>query len=104
METNKIYVYAHYNVYKKGFQVNAQHYEAGESSGDVLLKIVEIQTELPNAETLTAQIVGALRTKKTKILADAHAEAEEVEGVIQTLLVLEHKPQVIPPESDNIPF
>jgi hypothetical protein len=61
-------------------------------TGDTYVAIREhsIEVEIDDAFDPRPAAVAALREKKTKVLADAQAEATEIERQIQTLLAIEY--------------
>ena len=60
----------------------------------VPIKEVEVEVEIPADFDPAPQQIAALKQKKQEILAEAHIKAENIEQQIQSLLCIEHKPEV----------
>lgn len=61
------------------------------SMGYTNLGAVEIEVELPPPEQIVEKVVVMLRSKASKVRADATAEVTEIEGKINQLLAIENK-------------
>ena len=95
-----IYITSHWNKYDKKFNYSVQGYKPSNDSGYILLEERDIEFDSPSDIDLRLRIANALKEKKTKVLADAHVEAKEIDEEIQELLALEDKSK----EDDGIPF
>ncbi len=104
-----VYITAHWNRYSKEFDYGIQNYEPSDGSEFVLLEARSIPFETPNDVTMRLRVAEALRSKKNKVLADAHVEAKEIEETIQEMLAIEDKSTDAPSSNftggeDDIPF
>lgn len=87
MATKTIYISASWNSYDKEFNYSIRGYEP--TAPDILVEAREISFETPTEKELKARTVEALREKKQQVLAEAQAEALEIEQKIGELLALE---------------
>lgn len=53
----------------------------------------EFEVEIPDDFDPRPQQIAALKAKKQEVLAEAQAKATDIEGQIQRLLAIEHKPE-----------
>lgn len=99
-----LYITAHWCKYNKEFLYAVQGYEPSSDSEYVVIEKRLVNFETPNDTELRVRIAGALKNKRSKVLADAHEEVVQIDQEIQELLALEDKsetPAKATTESDD---
>ena len=82
------YIHAQWHSYAKEWSFSTFAQDMSEY-GYILLETREIEFESPSDLMLKAQLIRALRNKKTKVQADCQVALGEIDAEIQELLALE---------------
>lgn len=90
----EVHVQAYWNKYNKEIDYSISSTADMAAYGYALVKTVEIEFESMADKELKGRIVQALRAQKTRIYADAEANARDIDSALDQLLALEHKPEV----------
>lgn len=89
----KIFVNLRWNKYSKTFDYSLANYSADPGDDYVTVCEKEVEFEGLDDQQERALLHKALLGKRSKILADAHVEAQEYAEMAQELLAIEHKPE-----------
>lgn len=101
----KVWVVASWNKWSKEFQYDVWTFKPEEDSGVTLVCEKEIEFESLGEAALKQGIYNAMMAKRKTVLADAYAEATELEAMANELLAIDFKPTKVTVEADNdIPF
>lgn len=88
-----IYVIAGWNKYSKTFDYSLSTWKPAEDSESVLVCEREVEFESLAEAELKQRIYDALHRHRKSVLADAYAEAVEIEAMANELLAIEYKPE-----------
>ena len=70
------------------------HYITAYAGNDVIIvNEMEVTMEIPEDFDLNSAHIDILKAEKSKIQAEAHLKAENLEMQIQELMMIEHKPE-----------
>lgn len=100
----KVYVNLHWNKYSKEFEYRLSNYPADANDDYVTVHEKEVEFETVEDARTKRLIHDALLHKRSKLLADAHVEANELMEMAQELLAIEFKAVVVAGEADDSPF
>lgn len=98
-----VYIVAHWSKWSKEFQHDIVTFRPGEDSEFVLVCERELEFETLGEQALKQGAYNGLMAKRKKILADAYAEAVELEAQANELLAIDFKADKVE-ASDDVPF